>query len=56
MAKSCLFSNRIIDLKPALKQGKNALCEALFKVISNKTGPHNFEGEDGVVYMSSFGG
>jgi cyclic pyranopterin phosphate synthase len=56
MAKSCLLSDWALDLKPALKLGREVLSQALFDVISNKKGQHRFTEEDGTVEMSRFGG
>ncbi len=56
MAKSCLLSDWALDLRPALKQGRDALNQALFDVISNKKGQHRFTEEDSTVEMSRFGG
>lgn len=56
MAKSCLLSDKAMDLKPALSQGRDALRAALFDVIGSKAAQHHFSDEQSVVQMSGIGG
>jgi cyclic pyranopterin phosphate synthase len=41
IAKSCLFARGGVDLKPYLRQGDDALREALRQIATNKPAWHN---------------
>jgi cyclic pyranopterin phosphate synthase len=56
MAKSCLLSDKAMDLKPALSQGPDTLRASLLEVIGGKVAQHHFSDEQSVVQMSGIGG
>lgn len=55
-AKSCLLSEQALDLKPMLRQGREALRRALCRVIAGKADEHHFGDEERSFQMSGIGG
>ncbi len=55
-AKSCLLSDQALDLKPMLRQGREALRSALANVIDGKAAEHHFGDEERSFQMSGVGG
>ena len=59
LAKSCLLSERALDLKPALAQSDTVLRQALIEVIDSKESRHSLGGEGSTsapFSMASIGG
>lgn len=56
LAKSCLFSDQTIDLKPSLLAGESEIIKILQQVISNKPLRHTMDDEETMVAPFSMAG
>lgn len=56
VAKSCLLSNRDLDLKPAVRQGRDALRASLLEIVNGKVAQHHYSEEHASILMSGIGG